>query len=284
MHMSDDLPALDVDDALDVARTAAHLAIEILASTPLASIETKANAADVVTNLDTATERAVRALIATRLPGHVVVGEEYGGTAVDGPTWYCDPVDGTSNLAAGLPWTSFSLALTVHGKPVLGVVADPWRNELLEAVAGRGAHRNGEPLPRAAGGSLTGGVVLTEWARHAPWPGMLTLLAGLTDRFCTSRIMGSSTLTLAHVGAGRAVGAVIGAFQPEDHLAAAIIAAESGYAVWDESGDQQPFPTTGGIMIARPDVADELFALWRDSVASEQSAATRLSGPHTSAG
>ncbi len=83
--------------------------------------------------------------------------------------------------------------------------------------------------------------------------------------------MGSSTLTLAHVGAGRAVGAVIGTVQPEDHLAAAIIAAEAGYVVWDETGSQQLFPTTGGIMIARPEVADELFALWRDSVAWENS-------------
>jgi len=271
--MPADVRRLDVDEALAVALDAARLAMQILATTPLGSIETKANAADVVTDVDTATERAVRALIAERLPGHVVVGEEYGGTAVDGPTWYCDPVDGTSNLAAGLPWTSFSLALTLHGKPVLGVVADPWRHEVLEAVVGAGARRNGEPLPRAAGGSLTGGVVLTEWARHVPWPGMLTFLTGLADRLCTSRIMGSSTLTLAHVGAGRAVGAVIGTFQPEDHLAAAIIAAEAGYVVWDETGSQQLFPTTGGIMIARPEVADELFALWRNSVAWENSVA-----------
>lgn len=267
--MPDDLPGLDVDDALDVARAAAQLAIEILSTTPLGSIETKTNAADVVTDVDTATERAVRALIADRLPSHVVVGEEYGGTAVDGPTWYCDPVDGTTNLAAGLPWSSFSLSLTLHGKPVLGVVADPWRNEVLEAVVGRGARRNGEPLPRADGGKLAGGVVLTEWARHVPWPGMLTFLAGLADRLCTSRIMGSSTLTLAHVAAGRAVGAVVGTFQPEDHLAAAILADEAGYAVWDENGDQQPFPRAGGLMIARPAVATELFTLWQESRANE---------------
>jgi len=267
--MPADLHTLDLDDCLAVALEAARQATQILATTPLGTIETKANAADVVTDVDTATERAVRALIAERLPGHVVVGEEYGGTAVDGPTWYCDPVDGTTNLAAGLPWTSFSLSLTMHGKPVLGVVADPWRDEVLDAVLGRGARRNGAPLPRANGGALTGGVVMTDWAGHLPWPGMLTFLAGLGERLCTSRIMGSSTLTLAHIAAGRAVGAVVGEFHPEDHLAAAIIAAESGYAVWDETGSQQSFPRTGGIMIARPAVAAELFALWRDAVSAE---------------
>src|ERR1700712_2899266 len=95
-----DVTGLDVDDALGVALEAADVAMQVLASTPLGTIAEKENAADVVTDVDTATERAVRALIIERLPGHVVVGEEYGGTAVDGPTWYCDPVDGTTNLAA----------------------------------------------------------------------------------------------------------------------------------------------------------------------------------------
>jgi len=98
---------------------------------------------------------------------------------------------------------------------------------------------------------------------------MLTFLAGLADRLCTSRIMGSSTLTLAHIAAGRAIGAVVGGFQPEDHLAAAILADEAGYAVWDENGDQQPFPRAGGLMIARPAVATELFTLWQESRANE---------------
>src|ERR1700712_3550759 len=162
-----DLGGVDVDDALEVALEAADLAMQILGSTPLGTIATKENAADLVTDVDTATERAVRALIAERLPGHVVVGEEYGGTAVDGPTWYCDPVDGTTNLTAGLPWTSFSLSLTLHGQPVLGVVADPWRHEVLDAVVGVGARRNGVALARADadGGSLSGGVVMTEWAK-----------------------------------------------------------------------------------------------------------------------
>lgn len=258
---------VDLDESLAVALDAAAQAIQLLETTPLGIIATKKNAADVVTDVDTATERAVRELIAERLPGHVVVGEEYGGTAVDGPTWYCDPVDGTTNLAAGLPWTSFSLSLTLAGRPVLGVVADPWRHEVLHAVHGRGAFRNGEPLARPIGGELTGGVVLTDWAGHVPWPGMENFLSGLADRLCTSRIMGSSTLTLAHIAAGRCAGAVVGEFHPEDHLAAAIIADEAGYVVFDETGAQQPFPTAGGIMIARPAVASELFSLWRESIA-----------------
>ena len=111
--------------------------------------------------------------------------------------------------------------------------------------------------------TLSGGVVLTEWAAHVPFPGMLQLLAGLADRHCTTRVMGSGTLTLAHVAAGRCAGAVIGEFHPEDHLAATLLADEAGLAVWDQQGEQQPFPDSGGILVARPAVASELFELWR---------------------
>ncbi|MET1004856.1 MAG: inositol monophosphatase [Propionibacteriaceae bacterium] len=254
---------VDLGLALDVARECADVAIRITRETPLGDIDTKAHAADVVTQVDTAVERAVRAIIGERLPDHVVVGEEYGGEAGAGPTWYCDPVDGTTNLAAGLPWTSFSLSLAVGADPLVGVVADPWRSEVLHAVAGGGAFLNDAPATSPPHrNALSGGVVLTEWAAHRPWPGMLEFLSLLSERFCTTRVMGSSTLTLAHLGAGRCSGAVVGEFHPEDHLAASLICAEAGLTVWDESGTTRLFPSTGGIMVARPAVAAELFELW----------------------
>jgi len=254
---------VNLELAMEVALAAAEVACRLTRETPLGPVATKAHAADVVTAVDTAVERAVRELVAERLPDHVVVGEEYGGHAGSGPTWYCDPVDGTTNLAAGLPWTSFSLSLAVGSVPLVGVVADPWRSEVLHAAAGRGAHLDGVRVALPEGrDTLEGGVVLTEWAAHRPWPGMLHFLAALSDRWCTTRVMGSSTLTLAHLAAGRCTGAVVGEFHPEDHLAAALICAEAGLAVWDESGRQELFPTTGGILVARPAVAAELHELW----------------------
>ena len=133
----------------------ADRAIAITRDSPLGAIRTKQHDADVVTEVDTTVERAVRELIATQLPGHTVVGEEYGGRASDGPTWYCDPVDGTTNLAAGLPWTSFSLSMAVGRRPLVGVVADPWRGEVLQAVSGRGTLIDGV-APCSAGSGRSG--------------------------------------------------------------------------------------------------------------------------------
>jgi myo-inositol-1(or 4)-monophosphatase len=155
--------------------------------------------------------------------------------------------------------------------PLVGVVADAWRDEVVLAVTGQGVTLNGQPVPDvrpAHRTRLTGGVVLTEWAAHRPWPGMAQLLTALADRACTARVMGSGTLALSHVAAGRGTGAIISEFHPEDHLAAAFACAEAGLAVRDESGAQQPFPDRGGILVCAPEVADELFAVWQETLSS----------------
>lgn len=44
----------------------------------------------------------------------------------DTPTWYLDPIDGTTNFANRVPWNSFSLALAFNRTPLVSVVCDPF--------------------------------------------------------------------------------------------------------------------------------------------------------------
>ena len=60
--------------------------------------------------------------------------------------WCLDPIDGTSNFAAGLPFFSVSLALIKNSKIVLGIVYDPIRDECFSAISGKGAWLNGKKL------------------------------------------------------------------------------------------------------------------------------------------
>ena len=256
---------VDLDAALRVGLAAAQQAVTMARTMALGEIRTKRHAADVVTDVDVATERAVRSLIAEAFPEHHVVGEELGGEEWDGPTWYCDPVDGTTNLASGLPWTSFSLSLAVGRDPLVGVVADPWRGDVLHAVVGRGAYRRVDgaeellEVPPLDG--LAGRVVMTEWAAHVPWPGMHRLLDGLGERHCTPRIMGSGTLSVASVAAGRAAGAVISTFHPEDHLAAVLLCREAGAVVCDRDGVENAWPERGPFVAAPPGLVPDLVSL-----------------------
>ena len=63
-----------------------------------------------------------------------------------------DPVDGTTNLAAGLPLVTCSIALARRGVVELGVVYDPCRSELFAARRGRGATLNGQRIGGGGGG------------------------------------------------------------------------------------------------------------------------------------
>ena len=250
-------------DARDLALELAAWAIDKTRSYRVTSVSTKANPADLVTELDRSIERHVREQVGRWFPDHAFVGEEYGGSALPGrPTWYLDPVDGTTNLANGIPWTAFSLALAVDDRPLAGVVADPWRDLLFDAVAGEGARRDGAPLTVPARDSLVGGVVSSELAGHEAWSGMDALAQALTERFCTLRVMGSGTLTLLGPAAGRGAGAIIHRFSPVDHLAACLIAAEAGAAVLGQDGLPAVFPASGGILVAAPGVSAELYGLW----------------------
>ncbi|GAA0924011.1 inositol monophosphatase family protein [Nonomuraea longicatena] len=101
----------------------------------------KGSTGDVVTDLDLASERLLVDRILTAYPGHAVIAEEAGllGTAGAEWTWLVDPLDGTNNLAIGLPAYAVGLALCRSGRPVLGVVHDPVHARTWSALRGRGA-------------------------------------------------------------------------------------------------------------------------------------------------
>jgi len=267
------IDGIDLDRAMIVARDLGKWAILVASSMDPGAMNIKVNPADIVTQVDLMIEIHVREVIAANFPNHNFVGEEMGGQFIsDKASWYLDPVDGTTNFANRMPWSSFSLALAFNHTPLVAVVIDPWRNSLFEAMAGRGAKLNGREIKVEDQGDvanpLSSRIVSTELAAHRPWPGMLELLESLADNYCTMRIMGSGTLTLVGVAAQRGVGSIIGQYSPIDHLAAALIVHEAGGAVWDETGSVNLFPETGGIMVATQSAAKPLYKIWRDAVSN----------------
>jgi histidinol-phosphatase len=95
-----------------------------------------------VTDADTATEDALRALLAQRRPGDAVLGEERGGAGADhgrGRGWILDPIDGTKNYSRGVPVWATLIALTEGDRPLVGVVSAPALGRRWWASAGGGA-------------------------------------------------------------------------------------------------------------------------------------------------
>ena len=103
--------------------------------------------------------------------------------------------------------------------------------EVFSAARGRGAHVNHELVSCAPGAGLVGGLLLSELAGTACWPGFTQMVRELSRRECVTRVMGSSALSLASLGAGRATGVVLGGYDPVDVGAGVLIARESGAVV-----------------------------------------------------
>ncbi len=72
------------------------------------------------------------------LMGEEMTAEQQQALAAHDCYWCVDPLDGTTNYSAGLPYFALSLALVVEGRAVLGIVYDPVRHECFRAELGRG--------------------------------------------------------------------------------------------------------------------------------------------------
>jgi myo-inositol-1(or 4)-monophosphatase len=105
----------------------------------------------IVTEADHAMQDRVQKELARHWPEYDFLGEETPrqekhdtlAASRGNGLWILDPLDGTSNFAAGVPFFSVSLALLVDGRPEIGLVYDPIRDECFVARRGSGSWLNG---------------------------------------------------------------------------------------------------------------------------------------------
>ncbi|KAK4061196.1 uncharacterized protein Triagg1_10368 [Trichoderma aggressivum f. europaeum] len=110
--------------------------------TPLTT-SSKKNIVDIVTQTDKAVESLIRSNLASHYPSFAFIGEETyhpNQTITNHPTFIVDPIDGTSNFVHGFPDVAVSIALVVGKVPTVGVVYNPFRDELWSAIKGHGAY------------------------------------------------------------------------------------------------------------------------------------------------
>jgi len=107
-----------------------------------------------VTDADTATEDALRTVLARRRPHDAVLGEERGGSSEGtGRGWIIDPIDGTKNYSRGVPVWATLIALTDAGRPLVGVVSAPALGRRWWASLGGGAFAGNPAHPGDPGGA-----------------------------------------------------------------------------------------------------------------------------------
>jgi myo-inositol-1(or 4)-monophosphatase len=102
-----------------------------------------------VSEADLEVDRFLKRELRLLLPSAGWLSEETADDKVrtaSGLIWLVDPIDGTRDFVRGRPGWAVSVALVSGGRPLIGMLAAPARDEEWVAVAGQGATLNGNPL------------------------------------------------------------------------------------------------------------------------------------------
>lgn len=186
----------------------------------------------IVTEADIAMQRRLVAELQALAPEYQVLGEEMSEeeqrelvSAGAGGLWCLDPLDGTSNFAAGLPFFGVSLGLLIGHRPTLGLVYDPIRDECFSAEKGKGAWLNGQPIRcRSAELPLRRAIAVIDFKRLA---GLARTLAA-NPPYSSQRYFGSVALEWCWLAANRFHVYLHGRQKLWDYAAGALILSEAG--------------------------------------------------------
>lgn len=239
--MPNDTP---IEERLTVAISAARAAGAILSDSleQPHTVHTKSADTDLLTEVDIEAERVVLGALRDRFPDDGFLAEESGEHPGAEGTWIIDPLDGTTNYAHGIPFFSVSIAYTDSSGIRLGVVFDPVRDELFQAVVDQGAFLNGRPIRVSATPDLNRSLLTTGFPYdvRTTKANNLDNYAALALRTQGVRRLGSAALDLAYVAAGRFDGYWELVSYPWDVAAGLLLVTEAGGTHSQTHGGELP--------------------------------------------
>ena len=224
----------------------------------------KANATtahDIKLELDVRSQALIERALRRAFPAVAFMGEEGPPADADAPSppwrWVVDPIDGTVNFAYAIPHACVSIALqhklsksnlsTYQDgyQTVLGVVYEPFTNELFTAIRGKPARLNGKIIRVSPRARLADAIVsLGSPNSNSALETALPRLADLARRARKIRIMGSAALSLCYVACGRF----------DAYL-------ENGLRLWDIAAGALLVESAGGHFSCQPIPGTNTFSL-----------------------
>lgn len=192
----------------------------------------------VLTEADIQIGKQLVAAVQEAYPDHNVIDEEAG--VIDNGseyTWVIDPIDGTSNFAAGTPDYGIMIGLLENDIPVAGGVVAPALNKLYVAVKGQGATCNGAPIRVTAETELINALVSYGIDGHQEAPEQTVnecrVLADVVLAARNIRNSGSEAIDPMYVAEGKYGGRINLSSKIWDNVAPQVIAEEAG-ALWTD--------------------------------------------------
>lgn len=229
---------ISVDDFIkNVARQAGQIQKETYHK--VKSWRTKSGRGDIVTEVDLACEKLLIDRIKAQYPKDAILSEEAGaiGMQSDVPVWIIDPLDGTRNYMAGIPFFCVSIGLVRSGVAEVGAVYDAIHDELFFARRGAGAFLNDEPIKITDENVLDDILISIAWVkRKVSRQRFVKYIDRLGDQTSYFRRLGSAALVSCYVACGRINAYLQAGLNPWDMAAGTLIIEEAGGVVTDFDG------------------------------------------------
>ncbi len=212
---------------------------------------------DIKLDLDVRSQKLIEKMLAAAFPDISVLGEEgdSGDTKLE-YRWVVDPIDGTVNFAYGIPHACVSIALQRRAKrpakaksyseypdgyqTLVGVVYDPFCDELWTALRGGPALLNGKPIRVSRRRKIDEAIVSIGFAKSKGYiDATLPYFGRLVYRVRKLRMMGAAALSLTYVGTGRFDAYIEGSTRIWDIAAGGLIIECAGGEFWREAIDNR---------------------------------------------
>ena len=191
------------------------------------------NGEELVTNADIKADQFICEAIARQFPGHQILSEESSPDLdaiqrIATPLWIIDPIDGTVNFAHGHNHSAISIAYVEGGLIKVGVVYNPFSDELFCAELGKGAFLNSNPISVSIETALRRSLIATGFPYDKSTLGpMIPRLHTILSHCADIRRIGSAALDICFVAMGRLDG-YYESLNIWDFAAARLIAQEAG--------------------------------------------------------
>ena len=205
---------------------------------------------DIKLELDVHCQALIERRLHKAFPDITLLGEEDDETKAHGELrWVVDPIDGTVNFSHGIPHACVCIALQKrsranaarldHGyRTILGIVYDPFLDELWTAVEGGPALLNGKRIRVSLTSRLIDSVVAMGFGKtENSVRYSLEMFGTLSVKAQKVRNMGSAGLAIVYVASGRFDAYVEQGISLWDVAAGGFILERAGGEYWRQSGD-----------------------------------------------
>ena len=193
---------------------------------------------NLVTEADLLSEKIILQIITAAFPEHGIMSEEAGSRREGSEyTWIIDPLDGTNNYHYGIPLFCVNIALARRNEVLMGITFDPMRNEIYRAVRGKGAFLNNKRIAVADVAGLEDAAVGVDLGYDAERSNdLLETAMKLWPKIHCMRLIGSSSLGMAYVAAGRMSLYFHKSLYPWDSASGLLLVREAGGEVTNYTG------------------------------------------------